>query len=208
MLGDCILEVDEVAGDPIQMLGRLRLLVKARRSMRIRRRLRSKVNFDQELRLACLLHFQKRDLTQDDLEFLAMLDNCAISETAKEDSHGERDRMIKLLESLPSIPASACAADECAVCLTDFTPSSLVTRLPCRHCYCKQCITEWLTDHGGHCPMCLQPVVEQEIASFDPVFDADSDAARFDECIAVGPLPKAQVCASGDRSFGQSKFML
>eukprot|EP01062_Namystynia_karyoxenos_P069546 TRINITY_DN65024_c0_g1_i1.p1 TRINITY_DN65024_c0_g1~~TRINITY_DN65024_c0_g1_i1.p1 ORF type:complete len:329 (+),score=74.50 TRINITY_DN65024_c0_g1_i1:100-1086(+) len=46
---------------------------------------------------------------------------------------------------------------DCAVCLEPFTRGALATRLPCRHCFCPDCIREWLGHHGT-CPTCRAAV--------------------------------------------------
>lgn len=208
MLGDCIREVDGVCGDTKRMLSKVKSLVHSRKGVRIRLQSRLDVDFDPELRLALLSHLQTRDLGLDDLELLAMLDSTANVGSVRDETHGQSNKIAALVDALPRLPAGACPADECAVCLADFGPDSLVTRLPCRHYYCTRCITTWLTEHESHCPLCLRPIAEHEIVSFDPLFDADSDVDRIDECVSIGPLPTLPLSATGNRKFGQRMFIL
>ncbi len=46
----------------------------------------------------------------------------------------------------------------CSVCQIEMTrindPNNIVCRLPCKHMYHKDCISEWLTKYSGACPLC------------------------------------------------------
>ncbi|EFJ08031.1 hypothetical protein SELMODRAFT_49554, partial [Selaginella moellendorffii] len=44
---------------------------------------------------------------------------------------------------------------QCAVCLCDFEPSSLVRKLPnCSHVFHRDCLDKWLNHNHTTCPMC------------------------------------------------------
>lgn len=45
----------------------------------------------------------------------------------------------------------------CSVCLSDYTQSSKLIRLPCSHAYHQECIVAWLKGHST-CPICKQGV--------------------------------------------------
>lgn len=47
----------------------------------------------------------------------------------------------------------------CIVCLSEYSPGDVLTRLPCGHCYHQSCVTQWLQRHQD-CPLCKQNVVE------------------------------------------------
>lgn len=42
---------------------------------------------------------------------------------------------------------------ECSVCLGDYEIGDVAVRLPCRHCFHKQCILNWFTEKDS-CPLC------------------------------------------------------
>eukprot|EP00756_Hemistasia_phaeocysticola_P005668 Hpha_TRINITY_DN13449_c0_g1::TRINITY_DN13449_c0_g1_i1::g.131033::m.131033 len=49
------------------------------------------------------------------------------------------------------------ATKECMVCLDKFQKGTMVTKLPCKHAFCPDCIKEWLQRHGT-CPICRSEV--------------------------------------------------
>ena len=56
-----------------------------------------------------------------------------------------------------STPATVTPSHEpCAICLDD-TPSKPATT-KCGHQFCEDCITEWVEEHGGSCPVCRAEV--------------------------------------------------
>lgn len=42
----------------------------------------------------------------------------------------------------------------CAICLADLEPSAAVHELPCRHCFHRACLAEWLRVGQATCPSC------------------------------------------------------
>mmetsp|Transcript_5016 Transcript_5016/g.6533 ORF Transcript_5016/g.6533 Transcript_5016/m.6533 type:complete len:477 (-) Transcript_5016:86-1516(-) len=49
--------------------------------------------------------------------------------------------------------------ENCVICLCEFEPNDMVTVLPCRHIYHKECIEPWLTSKSALCPMCKQSIL-------------------------------------------------
>lgn len=47
---------------------------------------------------------------------------------------------------------------ECSVCRDDFDIGQEIYKLPCRHVYHQQCLSQWLLHHNT-CPMCRQDLV-------------------------------------------------
>jgi len=170
-IGDCIVEVDGIRGDSSKMLKHLRTPQKV-----YKLQLRSRGTADIEA-----LHrlIQARDITPDDFELLALLDGTSPSKTAQ-------GAVETFIQALPRIRAGECGASECAVCLSEFEPSSQVTRLPCAHCYCTDCISTWLT-YKTSCPFCQKAIslVAPETSSCEPFADDEFNAADFDEGIML-----------------------
>jgi E3 ubiquitin-protein ligase RNF13 len=63
--------------------------------------------------------------------------------------------------------SSAIINNACAICLEDFTGSTSVKVLPCRHGFHVPCIDEWLA-RSDLCPICKHSVLE--IREDDPLF--------------------------------------
>ena len=49
----------------------------------------------------------------------------------------------------------------CAICVEEFQEDDVVRILPCSHFFHPHCIDPWLTEHSSMCPLCKQPVSEQ-----------------------------------------------
>lgn len=49
--------------------------------------------------------------------------------------------------------AAAHAGETCAVCFEEWDEGAEVTELPCKHCFCHECIGRWLETHNT-CPTC------------------------------------------------------
>lgn len=43
---------------------------------------------------------------------------------------------------------------ECAICQEVYEEGCTVLKLPCRHCYHVDCVSNWLTSHSNTCPLC------------------------------------------------------
>ncbi|XP_024520529.1 probable E3 ubiquitin-protein ligase XERICO [Selaginella moellendorffii] len=54
---------------------------------------------------------------------------------------------------------------QCAVCLCDFEPSSLVRKLPnCSHVFHRDCLDKWLNHNHTTCPMCRSSLLTLDLA--------------------------------------------
>lgn len=81
-----------------------------------------------------------------------------------ENRRGASKQVIDSLETVRLPRAGRAAADgssggepsspeACAVCLEELRAGEVVRKLPCGHCYHKQCITRWLQQKAV-CPVC------------------------------------------------------
>jgi hypothetical protein len=50
----------------------------------------------------------------------------------------------------------------CSVCLDDFEIDVAVKVLPCKHFFHVECITPWLENRSGCCPLCKQDAVKSK----------------------------------------------
>jgi len=184
-IGDCITEVDGTSGEATstQMLGQLK---KARKVVKLRLQPRSAADIEALYQL-----LQTRDLTPEDFELLALLDNAVANESpdaaAKE----------SLIDFLPRVCASdsRCGTSECAVCLSDFEDNQLVTQLPCRHCFCTGCIASWLSQRP-QCPYCLASVNLDEVG-------ADIDEGFSGKGVLSGSLHRTSPSATKYKEFSR-----
>jgi len=160
--GDRIFEVDGIRGDSKKMVEKIK---KAGNVVKLRLQPRGCMNVDAESRLALQVMMQGQDLSPDDLELLAILDP---SIACKEEPLDPTNEIGPVIEALPRVCARECDEDECAICLDDFTPDSIVTRLPCGHCYCTPCISAWLTQRQSHCPVCLESIIVEQTSRAEP----------------------------------------
>lgn len=176
-IGDRIMEVNGVSGNSQSMLCSIR---RAQDIVRLRLQPRSEIDIGELHKM-----MQRRDLTPDDFELLSLLDSSCLRKTAG-------DSMWSAVESLPRICASKSPSNACSVCLNEFAHMSLVTKLPCGHCYCTQCIATWLTQYKSHCPCCLKAV------ELEPHFDDVCEGAR------LGPLQASNISATRNAAFRAS----
>jgi len=184
-IGDCIVEVDGICEDSRRMSQQIRRTHNVV-EMRLQPRVHMILNADVRSALQALM--QSRDSRVDDLELAAMLD---YDDAATGETLNPFVKIDMLVKALPRVHACECYEDACAVCLVDFTPDALLSRLPCGHCYCTKCISKWLTQHHSHCPLCLKSII------VEPPIDADPDAASLDECMLLGPLAKLYATSPG-----------
>ena len=54
--------------------------------------------------------------------------------------------------------AHSAAACWCACPLASLRAGDTVTHLPCKHCFHKDCIGQWLGTYSKHCPVCKAEV--------------------------------------------------
>ncbi|CAL1162004.1 unnamed protein product [Cladocopium goreaui] len=58
----------------------------------------------------------------------------------------------------------------CVICIADFAPGELLARLPCGHTFHKECVSQWLRQHGK-CPLrcagMVSPAEDSEVQESD-----------------------------------------
>lgn len=131
---------------------------------------------------------QYRELTPEDYDLLCLLDESVPNKSIAAPG---------TVTSLPRIAASECKADDCHVCLGRLDPSSCVVPLPCGHVFHSDCISKWLTQCKGTCPLCNSVLDsskasprtnEKNILELDASTDLEVDAI-----IAVTKLARASI---------------
>jgi len=121
---------------------------------------------------------QYRELTPEDYELLCLLD---------EPLPKKNTAPPNVVSSLPRILAEDCTMTECHVCLTRLEPYLRVVSLPCGHAFHPECISRWLTQCKGTCPLCNTvldaPAIQKiqgPIVTVAPLeFRAGKDTARL-----------------------------
>lgn len=68
---------------------------------------------------------------------------------------------IQAIPELPFTESMQRDTDGCAVCQDPFELESMVSKLPCKHIYHKECILPWLREHDS-CPVCRAFISPQE----------------------------------------------
>merc|ERR1719428_611050 len=70
------------------------------------------------------------------------------------------------LVQLPTVPASQCGTQQCAICLDDVQPEDQLVQLPCGHAFHCICAARWLKPSGQNsgsrsqcCPLCCRKVM-------------------------------------------------
>mmetsp|Transcript_4770 Transcript_4770/g.8478 ORF Transcript_4770/g.8478 Transcript_4770/m.8478 type:complete len:545 (+) Transcript_4770:241-1875(+) len=61
------------------------------------------------------------------------------------------------LERLAVKKAKGREDGSCPVCLSDYEPEAQIMELPCKHQFCKECVTKWLETKNS-CPLCRSAV--------------------------------------------------
>ncbi|XP_046857521.1 E3 ubiquitin-protein ligase RNF126-like [Xenia sp. Carnegie-2017] len=77
----------------------------------------------------------------------------------------------KHIQSLPTVKISQEDVDaslECPVCKEMFILHEEVKKLPCKHCYHKDCIIPWLKKHNS-CPICRLSINEENNIKSEPM---------------------------------------
>mmetsp|Transcript_60783 Transcript_60783/g.131843 ORF Transcript_60783/g.131843 Transcript_60783/m.131843 type:complete len:221 (-) Transcript_60783:95-757(-) len=95
------------------------------------------------------LRLQYRDLTPEDYDLLCRLDQ-GVSRRGT--------APLGLVARLPCTSAGDTGTTDCQVCLCELQPLTRVARLPCRHAFHPDCISRWLTQCSGKCPLCFASV--------------------------------------------------
>lgn len=137
-----------------------------------------------------LARLQYREVTPEDYELLCLLD--------EEIPKRGRKTPEALVAGLPRLRAGEDGAcRQCQICLTPLAADALVFRLPCQHAaFHPACITQWLTEYSGTCPLCLRPVdplpgaangycpsIPEQVAAF---WDPNHHAVTSDSCASAG----------------------
>eukprot|EP01062_Namystynia_karyoxenos_P059126 TRINITY_DN50558_c0_g1_i1.p1 TRINITY_DN50558_c0_g1~~TRINITY_DN50558_c0_g1_i1.p1 ORF type:complete len:403 (+),score=68.42 TRINITY_DN50558_c0_g1_i1:101-1210(+) len=84
---------------------------------------------------------------------------------------------------------------QCAVCLEAFTPGLEVTRLPCRHLFCPECIRMWL-ERNASCPTCRGPIRVDAAEGPPAKREAETPPAEGEDEPAASP-PSPHDAAAG-----------
>lgn len=107
-----------------------------------------------------LVRLQYREVTPEDYDLLSLLDDAV----PKRGTTAEN-----IIASLPIVQAPVKAddsnADTCHICLSEMQTHASVVQLPCQHSFHPECISRWLTQYKGTCPVCKAPVVPGSVES-------------------------------------------
>eukprot|EP00929_Paragymnodinium_shiwhaense_P004752 TRINITY_DN1058_c2_g1_i1.p1 TRINITY_DN1058_c2_g1~~TRINITY_DN1058_c2_g1_i1.p1 ORF type:complete len:461 (+),score=107.49 TRINITY_DN1058_c2_g1_i1:151-1533(+) len=90
-----------------------------------------------------------RDITTEDYEMLLSLDEAVPKRTLSQAA----------VEGMRLASYKECHNESCTICLSSFSPSDKVVKLPCRHVFHKDCISRWLLERSRHCPVCGKQAV-------------------------------------------------
>lgn len=93
---------------------------------------------------------QYRELTPEDYELLCLLDESV----PKKDTAPPT-----VVTGLPRILAGDASTTECHICMARMEPDVRVVPLPCGHTFHAECVSRWLTQCKGTCPLCNGPVL-------------------------------------------------
>lgn len=90
-----------------------------------------------------------RDITPEDYDLLLQLDEGV-------------ERPMLSSSTAEKLPEASCSKDlqgeSCSICITVFEKASSTAVLPCGHHFHRHCISRWLTEHRGVCPLCGKEV--------------------------------------------------
>lgn len=56
-----------------------------------------------------------------------------------------------------------CDQSSCPINMTDFAPDEVIAQLPCKHCFNKNAISQWLAEESHKCPVCRYELDYKEI---------------------------------------------
>jgi len=56
-----------------------------------------------------------------------------------------------------------CDQSSCPINMTDFTPDEVIAQLPCKHCFNKNAISQWLAEESHKCPVCRYELDYKEV---------------------------------------------
>jgi hypothetical protein len=58
---------------------------------------------------------------------------------------------------------TGCDQTSCPINMTDFVPDEVIAQLPCKHCFNKDAILQWLVEESHKCPVCRYELNYKEI---------------------------------------------
>mmetsp|Transcript_50633 Transcript_50633/g.156715 ORF Transcript_50633/g.156715 Transcript_50633/m.156715 type:complete len:198 (-) Transcript_50633:115-708(-) len=96
-----------------------------------------------------LVRLQYREVTPEDYDLLCLLDEALPKRGTTPESTVIR---------LNIVPARDCNSSTCHICLSEMQPHASVRQLPCQHAFHPECISKWLTQCKGTCPVCSLPI--------------------------------------------------
>ena len=71
----------------------------------------------------------------------------------------DETKVVEAEHSFVCILRTSC----CAICINDFQIEDVITcLLPCNHAFHKVCVTNWLMNYNGSCPLCMEKVDPNE----------------------------------------------
>lgn len=73
---------------------------------------------------------------------------------------------IELMPSVEIMPGKMCSDLDCAICHEEFTISSDVREMPCKHLYHSDCILSWLSIKNS-CPICRHELPIETVNNLD-----------------------------------------
>jgi hypothetical protein len=124
---------------------------------------------------------QYRELTPEDYDLLCLLDEAV----PKKDT-----TPVTVVTGLPRILSGDANTTECRICMARIEPNVPVVPLPCGHTFHAECVSRWLTQCKGTCPLCNGPVrgvVDVDQAqSIQHITDVDTSTAKKIARASVG----------------------
>ncbi|KAI1320014.1 hypothetical protein EDD11_002345 [Mortierella claussenii] len=113
-------------------------------------------------------------------EFLDNLITQLMDEAGASGKHGPPPASKSFIRDLPFVPLKDVKRDEaCIICNENFQENESkagITKLPCKHCFDRDCIVPWLELHNN-CPAC-----RAEVPSDDPDWikkKRDAELAKY-----------------------------
>jgi hypothetical protein len=114
------------------------------------------------------LLWSDRDFSEEDYEALLALDEGVKSRKGATQASIDRSiPVVRVPRGAAAAAAAAAAGDgdhgdqlpgDCTICLEACRGGENLRRLPCKHCFHKQCIDRWLHTKAA-CPICLRPAL-------------------------------------------------
>lgn len=141
---------------------------------------------------------QYRELTPEDYELLCLLDESLPNKNTAPPS---------AVTSLPRILASDCDTTECNVCLTRLEPYTFTTSLPCGHAFHPECISKWLTQCKGTCPLCNSVLDSKSMQNEDKIVsDCSHETGKKDSILMWDTSVESEVDAIAARKLTRASI--